>query len=84
LFSVGLNVWGCVGDGTTDECSNIKQIDYFKNIFIVDVVCGNYHCLSISKNGEIYSWGDNEFGQLGNGKSGGKENKLSPIQIFNI
>jgi alpha-tubulin suppressor-like RCC1 family protein len=61
--------------------TTITQIDFFKNIFIVDVVCGYYHCLSISNNGEIYSWGDNENGKLGNGKN---ENQLTPIKIFKI
>jgi alpha-tubulin suppressor-like RCC1 family protein len=84
LFSVGYNIYGCIGDGTTDICLNIKQIEFFENIFIEDVVCGQNHCLSISKNGEIYSWGNNEIGQLGNGKSGYDEKQLTPIKIFKI
>jgi alpha-tubulin suppressor-like RCC1 family protein len=84
LFSVGKNINGCVGDGTTDDCLNIKQIEYFKNIFIVDIACGNNNCLSISNKGEIYSWGDNEYGQIGNGKSGKVEMELTPIKIFKI
>jgi alpha-tubulin suppressor-like RCC1 family protein len=60
----------------------MKQIEYFKNIFIVDVVCGFYHCLAISNKGEIFAWGENRYGQLGNGKSGKNENQLTPIKIF--
>jgi alpha-tubulin suppressor-like RCC1 family protein len=62
----------------------IKQIDYFKNILIVDIVCGFCHCLSISNKGDIFGWGNNKFGQIGNEKSGNDENQLTPIKIFKI
>jgi alpha-tubulin suppressor-like RCC1 family protein len=85
LLSVGYNQYGCIGDGTTNICQTIKEIDYFSNIFIVDVICGCYHCLSISNLGEIFSWGYNILGQIGNGKSG-NNNKIqnTPIKIFKI
>jgi hypothetical protein len=35
---------------------------------IVDIVSGQYHIIARSKNGNIYCWGENNFGQLGNGK----------------
>jgi alpha-tubulin suppressor-like RCC1 family protein len=47
LFSVGNNEFCCIGDGTYDDCSIIKQINYFSNIIIVDVACGYDFCLSI-------------------------------------
>jgi alpha-tubulin suppressor-like RCC1 family protein len=84
LFAVGRNLYGCIGDGTTNNCSVIKQIEFFKDIFIDDVVCGFYHCLSISNFGEIFSWGGNGSGQIGNGKSGENEKQLIPIKIFKI
>jgi alpha-tubulin suppressor-like RCC1 family protein len=84
LFSVGDNYDGQIGDDTTVNCSTIKQIDYFKNIFIEDAVCGEGHCLAISNNGEIFAWGKNRFGQIGNGKSGDNCNQLTPIKIFKI
>jgi alpha-tubulin suppressor-like RCC1 family protein len=55
LFSIGFNDYGIIGDDTFYS-SSIKQIDYFKDIFIVDVAVGQNHCLSISNKGEIYSW----------------------------
>jgi alpha-tubulin suppressor-like RCC1 family protein len=81
LYVVGFNGYGCIGDDTTKNCSIIKQIDFLKNIFIVDVVCGEYHCLCISNKGEIFAWGNNRFGQIGNGKY---EKELTPIRIFKI
>jgi alpha-tubulin suppressor-like RCC1 family protein len=84
LFSFGYNYYGCIGDGTTKDCTKIKQIEFFKNIFIVDIVCGNIHCLAISNKNEIFGWGDNKFGQIGNGKSGNDAKELTPIKIFKI
>jgi alpha-tubulin suppressor-like RCC1 family protein len=84
LFSVGYNGFGCIGDGTKKNCSIIKQIDFFSNVFIVDIVCCFYHCLSISNKGEVFAWGNNEFGQIGIEKSGNGEMELTPIKIFKI
>lgn len=35
--------------------------------YATEVFCGERHTLALSKNGEVYSWGDNEFGQTGSG-----------------
>jgi alpha-tubulin suppressor-like RCC1 family protein len=79
LFVIGDNYNGFLGNGTTSKYS----IEYFKNMFIDDIACGLNHCLSISNNGEVYSWGDNVFGQIGNGKTD-FEKQLTPINIFKI
>jgi alpha-tubulin suppressor-like RCC1 family protein len=81
LFSVGNNDYGCIGDDTNDNCKIIKQIEFFKNIFIVDIVCGWNHCLSISNKGEIFGWGDNKYNQINNEK---ESNQYTPIIIFKI
>jgi alpha-tubulin suppressor-like RCC1 family protein len=83
LFSVGSNFFGCIGERLPNKnCPVIKQIEFFKNIFIDDIVCGLNHCLSISKGGEIYSWGDNKYGKIGNGKI--EKKQKTPIKIFKI
>jgi alpha-tubulin suppressor-like RCC1 family protein len=82
IYSVGNNENGCIGDGTISTyCDTIKQIQFFKNIFITDICCGRYHCLSISDKNDIYSWGDNAFGQLGNGNF---SDQLTPIKIYSF
>jgi alpha-tubulin suppressor-like RCC1 family protein len=83
LFTVGGNTCGCIGDGTTKDCLTTKKMKFFCNTFIADVACGEYHCLSISNKGEIYSWGNNASGQLGKGKRD-YGNQLTPIKIFKI
>lgn len=34
---------------------------------IVKISCGQYHTLALSSSGQLWSWGDNRFGQVGNG-----------------
>ncbi|XP_066535875.1 probable E3 ubiquitin-protein ligase HERC6 [Hoplias malabaricus] len=36
---------------------------------VVQVACGNVHSLVLTKGGEVYSWGQNNYGQLGLGKA---------------
>lgn len=43
--------------------------------------CGKNHCAVTLENNDVYVWGDNEFGQLGNGK---KIRAAAPINIPSI
>ncbi|GLC68263.1 hypothetical protein PLESTF_000668100 [Pleodorina starrii] len=38
--------------------------------FVVQVVTGRYHTLALTDQGELYSWGLNDWGQLGRGAAG--------------
>ena len=42
---------------------------------------GPYHSLAISKEGQLYTWGRNYYGELGHGTSGTKNNKNIPTRI---
>ncbi|XP_078259620.1 putative E3 ubiquitin-protein ligase HERC3 isoform X1 [Rhinoraja longicauda] len=37
---------------------------------IIQVTCGNNHSLALSKDGQVFAWGQNTFGQLGLGTRG--------------
>eukprot|EP01084_Bolivina_argentea_P311282 538806_1 len=57
-----------------------KRIQYFieRNIKIVDIECGSNHSLVLDRNGNVYSWGENRYGQCGNGNTG---NVITPIKV---
>lgn len=40
-----------------------------KNDKIIDVVLGEHHSMMLTKQGSVYTWGDNQYGQLGNGST---------------
>ena len=59
-------------DGNVFTCDRIKtpmMIDYFavNKIRIVDIQCGANHTLAMDEYGRLYAWGDNKFGQCGDG-----------------
>lgn len=33
---------------------------------VVDIACGSLHCLVCTEDGKVYTWGDNDEGQIGN------------------
>ena len=43
------------------------MISVLKDEFIKEVCCGYAHTLAITINGNVYSWGNNQQGQLGLG-----------------
>ncbi|XP_041043914.1 uncharacterized protein LOC121277979 [Carcharodon carcharias] len=40
---------------------------------IIQVACGNHHSLALSKDGKLFAWGQNTYGQLGLGTKGDSE-----------
>lgn len=72
LFSWGCNLFGQLGLGSRDQ-QEIQKPSLIKKLATMNIVqmsCGGNHCLAMTKNGEIYSWGSNAFGQLGIGTKG--------------
>ena len=49
---------------------------------IVSASVGAYHAYAINEAGELFAWGDNREGQLGNGESGWGKEKTTPIKIM--
>lgn len=66
LWSWGYNRYGQLGNGTT---SRSKKLPYqiTQNIEFNQISAGENHCLALDNEGNIWSWGLNSFGQLGNG-----------------
>jgi len=62
--------WGYGGDGRLghgDERDHLvpKQLKYFGQENIVQVVCGELHTAALSSNGKVYTWGLGKDGRLG-------------------
>ncbi|XP_066487811.1 E3 ISG15--protein ligase HERC5-like isoform X2 [Tiliqua scincoides] len=48
--------------------SEPRLLQELGNNQIVQIACGDHHSMAVSKGGELFSWGQNERGQLGLGK----------------
>ncbi|KAM5237248.1 putative E3 ubiquitin-protein ligase HERC4 isoform 4-T4 [Ctenodactylus gundi] len=65
--------WGHDSDGQlgllgSEDCIRVpRNIKSLSDIQIVQVACGYYHSLALSKGSEVFCWGQNKYGQLGLG-----------------
>ena len=80
VWSWGQNNNGELGLGNTTEYSEPQQITDIKEK-ITDVKAGYYHSIALTENGEVYTWGYNGNGQLGNGT---REDSLVPIKVTGL
>ena len=75
LWSWGLNGYGQLGDGTTeDRYEPAKIMDD-----VVSVCNGGGYAMAVKSDGSLWGWGINSFGQLGDGT---KENRYKPVKIM--
>lgn len=77
VSAVGAGGLGQLGLGVAGNKSTLTLIKAFTEIS--DIFAGGQTACAIKTNGDLYCWGDNTFGQVGNGKSG--DTVLSPTKI---
>ena len=86
LYSYGYNYDGQLGNGTTENITTPICISDITNSplngkNIVDVYIYDDTVIAKDGEGKLYSWGDNDYGELGNGTT---ENSSMPICISDI
>ncbi|KAK7896525.1 hypothetical protein WMY93_021850 [Mugilogobius chulae] len=63
--------WGCgscLGCGSSETTSlRPRFIEDLSITKIIDISCGDSHCLALSHENEVYAWGNNTMGQCGQG-----------------
>jgi alpha-tubulin suppressor-like RCC1 family protein len=66
VWSWGHNFYGELGNGNREHFQNqviTNEKTALKNI--VKIVSVGYHTLALNSSGYVYSWGSNDFGELG-------------------
>lgn len=66
LWGKGTNASGAVVDGTYEDRDNFVRVKTDKKF--AQISSGNDSSFAISQDGELYSWGYNDYGQLGGGE----------------
>lgn len=74
------NFAGGLGDGTTTDRPTPVEVDQTvdSGISLVQVVAGNRYTCGVTAAGDVYCWGKNDDGQLGDGST---TNRLVPTKV---
>jgi alpha-tubulin suppressor-like RCC1 family protein len=67
VWAWGANIFGQMGNGTTNEAHNPVQVNGLTNI--ISLGGRGYHTLAVQADGTIWGWGWNSAGELGSGNS---------------
>ena len=68
VYAWGNNDYGQLGDGTTTGWSTPEQVRGFaEGTRFAAIAAGSYHSLALTTRGDVYAWGHNDYGQLGDG-----------------
>ncbi|NBI28384.1 RCC1 domain-containing protein [Chengkuizengella marina] len=83
VYTWGKNNFGQLGNGTDDGKNVPVPLDDFANDGedIIQVSAGSSYTVALSSDGTVYTWGKNNFGQLGNGTDDDK-NVPVPLDDF--
>jgi alpha-tubulin suppressor-like RCC1 family protein len=71
--------------------NGIQEMPYPKKLIILDhkgytfritqVCCGKFHSMCLTKNHNIYSWGEGSYGRLGHGADN-EDDQYEPKEIY--
>ncbi|PWA92826.1 regulator of chromosome condensation (RCC1) family protein [Artemisia annua] len=78
VYSWGWGDFGRLGHGNSTDCFIPQPIKALQGLRIRQIACGDSHCLAVTMEGEVQSWGRNQNGQLGLGTI---EDSLVPQRI---
>jgi RCC1 and BTB domain-containing protein len=85
VYSWSKNNMGPLGRGEiVDNIYKPALIEYLSNKTVIEICCGSGHSLALTSEGEVYAWGNNESGQIGNGEDGRDINQLFPYKVCNF
>uniref|UniRef100_A0A182JTG2 HECT domain-containing protein n=1 Tax=Anopheles christyi TaxID=43041 RepID=A0A182JTG2_9DIPT len=81
VFSWGSNAVGQLGHDTENgRQTTPRMIKAIGAKHVVQIASGQYHCMALTNNGELYAWGSNSYGQLGIGTTSEKVSMPTLIQ----
>ncbi|KAH6791329.1 Regulator of chromosome condensation family protein [Perilla frutescens var. frutescens] len=78
VYSWGWGDFGRLGHGNSSDLFSPQPIKALQGLRIKQIACGDSHCLAVTMEGEVQSWGRNQNGQLGLGTT---EDSLVPRKI---
>jgi alpha-tubulin suppressor-like RCC1 family protein len=76
----GYNAEGQHGNGTSDPVTGVGATpDRVSGLEgVVAIAAGSWHCTALRSDGSVWAWGDNSWGQLGDGTT---TNRFTPVAV---
>jgi alpha-tubulin suppressor-like RCC1 family protein len=78
VWAVGGNEHGQLGNGKQSTDLTVEPIQVEGLQDMISVAAGDDHSLALRKDGTVWAWGSNKYGQLGIDSIG---NQLKPVQV---
>jgi alpha-tubulin suppressor-like RCC1 family protein len=69
LYTMGSGFDGALGHGNKDDVKEPKLVEGLRGVTMTDVSCGRNFTLCLSSKGDVYSMGQDDYGQCGVGRS---------------
>ncbi|RMC06696.1 hypothetical protein DUI87_16137 [Hirundo rustica rustica] len=91
LYTWGRGNYGRLGHGSSEDQTIPMLVTGLKGLKVIDVSCGSgdAQTLAVTENGQVWSWGDGDYGKLGRGGSDGCKTpklieKLQDLDIVKV
>ncbi|THF81724.1 RCC1 domain-containing protein [Cohnella fermenti] len=69
VLAWGDNSKGQLGDGTTISRTSPVQVSGLDGVAVTAIAAGTSHSLALDSEGRVWAWGDNTYGQMGDGST---------------
>lgn len=66
IYSMGTGSRGELGHGTLECEQQPRLVESLSVVKVIQVACGSWHSVALTADGDVYVWGWNKYGQLGN------------------
>jgi len=78
VYDWGYNAFGQLGNSTYSDSSTPVAVTLPGSVSATRISAGQYMTEALASNGNVYTWGDGAYGELGNG---GSATKNYPVQV---
>ena len=81
VWAWGANESGQLGNGSNAPSASPVQVSNLTGIIAVAAGCAAQHNLALMNDGTVWTWGNNDYGQLGNGTTASSN---VPVQVLGL
>jgi alpha-tubulin suppressor-like RCC1 family protein len=81
VYTWGFGGIGTLGHGNREHRLHPTLVEATSNMKIKQVCCGVHHTAGLAENGQLYTWGSNRHGKLGQGLIRHEDENLEPALV---